>query len=149
MPLTIHDIPEIPSSLESTPPNTPTRPIIIPESPTPSPTSRPAENLRLFVDPILLERLTNTSLKTTIPKPKPTETTSDPSDVGTNLLIFETRMQEWITSLKHASQEMTNPAASDYLWTRFRNWLSSEMLKLKEQSYEHVQQNFSDKLKAL
>ena len=43
----------------------------------------------------------------------------------------------------------TNPAAFDYMWTKFRNWLSSETLKIKEQSYEQVQQNFSDKLKAI
>ena len=49
--------------------------------------------------------------------------------------------------MKHASIEMTNPAASDYLWKRFRNWLSSETLKLKEQSCETVQRNFSDMLK--
>ena len=68
------------------------------------------------------------------------------SDVGTSLFIFETGIQEWINSLKHASHEMSNPAASDYIWARFRNWLSSEMLKLKELCYEKVQQNFSDKL---
>ena len=81
----------------------------------------------------MLERLASIAHKTTIPKPKPTETTSD---VGTSLLIFETGIQEWINSLKHSSQGMTNPAASDYVWTKFRNWLSSETLKLKEQSYE-------------
>ena len=64
------------------------------------------------------------------------------------MLIFETGIQEWINSLRYASQEMTNPAASDYIWTKFRNWLSSETLKLKEQSYEQVQQNFSAKLNA-
>ena len=49
--------------------------------------------------------------------------------------------------MKYASQEMTNSAASDYLWTSFRKWLSSETHKLQEQSYEQIQQNFSDLLK--
>ncbi|KAL5059142.1 hypothetical protein RYX36_030746 [Vicia faba] len=144
MPTTILDIPQIPSSLESTPPNSPTSPIIIPDSPTPSPKSNPTDNVRLVIDLTALERLAAISHKTAIPKPKPTEPTPD---VGISLLMFETGMQKWITSLKQASLEMTNPAASDYLWTSFRNWLSSETLKLKEQSYEQVQQNFSDMLK--
>ena len=84
----------------------------------------------------MLERLASISHKTAIPKSKPTETTSD---VGTSLLIFETGIQEWIKSLKHASQKMTNPTASDYIWTSFRNWLSTETLKMKQQSYEQVQ----------
>ena len=144
MPLTILDIPQIPSSLESTPPNSPTSPIIIPESPTTSPKSNPTDNVRLVIGPTTLEWLDAISHKIAIPKPKPIETTPD---VGTSLLMFETGMQKWISSLKQASLEMTNPAASDYLWTSFRNWLSSETLKLKEQSYEQVQRNFSAKLK--
>ena len=97
----------------------------------------------LNVSLIYFECLAAITHKTAIPKPKPSEPTPD---VGTSLLMFETGIQNWITSLKQASLEMTNPAASDYLWTSFRNWLSSETLKIKVQSYEQVQQNFSDML---
>ena len=57
-------------------------------------------------------------------------------------------MQEWINSLKQASLEISNHAASDSLWERFRKWLKSETQKLKELGYERAQQNLSDQLKA-
>ena len=112
MPLTILDIPQIPSSLESTPPNSPTSPIIISDSPTPSPKSNPNDSVKLVIDQTVFERLAAITHKTAIPKPKPSEPTPD---VGTSLLMFETEMQKWITSLKQASLEMINPVASDYL----------------------------------
>ena len=34
------------------------------------------------------------------------------------------------------------------MWERFRKWLNSKTLKLKELAYEKAQQNFSDQLKA-
>ena len=57
-------------------------------------------------------------------------------------------MQEWINSLKQASLKISNPAASDSLWERFRKRLNAETLKLKELGYERAQQNFNDQLKA-
>ena len=62
-------------------------------------------------------------------------------------MIFETEVQKWITSLKQASLELIDPAASDYLWTRFRRWVYSETYKMQENSYRLVQQNFSNLLK--
>ena len=97
MPLTILDILQIPYSLESTPPNSPTSPIIIPDSPTPSPKSNPDDNAKLVIDLTVFERLAAITHKTAIPKLKPFEPTPD---VGTSLLMFETEMQKWITSLK-------------------------------------------------
>ena len=85
--MTILDIPQIPSSLESTPPNSPTSPIIIPDSPTPSPKNNPDDNIKTVIDLTIFERLAAITHKTAIPKPKPYEPSPD---VGTSLLIFET-----------------------------------------------------------
>ena len=123
LPLTIHDIQEIPSPYESTPPNTPHSPILMSDSSTASPINLPANHLRIVIDLEALDHLASTSHKIAIPKPKPTLTKSD---VGNNLFIFEIEIQEWVTSLKQASQENSNPAASDSLWDRFRKWFNSE-----------------------
>ena len=45
--------------------------------------------------------------------------------------------------------ELVDPAASDYLWTKFRRWVCSETFKLQEQSYGQAQQNFSNLLKEI
>ena len=128
-PLPILDIPEIPSPYHSTPPNTPRSPILISDSPTPSPINRPANHLRTVIDLEALDHLASTSNKISIPKLKPTITKTD---VGKNLLIFETELQEWVNSLKQASLENSNLAASDSHWDRFRKWFNSESQRLKE-----------------
>ena len=93
----------------------------------------------------MLDQLASTLNKISTPKPKPTSTKSD---VIKNLLIFEIEIQELITSLKQASQEISNPVSFDSLWERFRKWLNSETQKLEELSYERAQQKFSEQLKA-
>ena len=70
-PLSIIDIPEIQSPYHSTPPNTPRSPIIISDSPTPSPINRPADHLRIIIDLEALDHLASTTNKISIPKPKP------------------------------------------------------------------------------
>ena len=127
-PLSIIDIPEIPSPYHSTPPNTPRSTIIISDSPTPSPINRQDDHLRTIIDLEALDHLASTSHKIAIPKPKPTITKAD---VGRNLLIFETELMEWVNSLKQASLENSNPVASDSHWNRFRRWFNSESQRMK------------------
>ncbi|KAL5078627.1 hypothetical protein RYX36_007048 [Vicia faba] len=109
-PLSIHNIPEIPSPYHSTPPNTPPSPIIIYDSPSPSPINPPEDHLRTIIDLEVLDHLASNSHKIAIPKTKPTITKEY---VGRNLLIFETEIIEWVNSLKRACLEILNPAASD------------------------------------
>ena len=113
--LSIQDILEIPSPYHSTPPNTPPSPIIISDSPTPSPINHLEDHLRTVMDLEALDHLASTFHKIVIPKPKPTITKED---VGRNLLIFETELMEWVNSLKQASLENPNPTASDSQWNR-------------------------------
>ena len=55
---------------------------------------------------------------------------------------------EWVNSLKQASLENPNPAASNSRMNWFRRWFNLESQKLTKLSYKLTQQNFSDQLKA-
>ena len=119
---------QLPSSPETTPPNTPSNPIVISDSPTPSPKKNTENHSKTVIDLTILERLAAINQKTAIPKPKQ-------PDVGSSILNFETDMQKWITSLKQANLEVVDPAVSDFLWTQFRRWVCAETFKLQDQSY--------------
>ncbi|CAI8614511.1 unnamed protein product [Vicia faba] len=135
---------QLPSSPESTPPNTPKTPpspIIIFYSETPSPKQTAAKKTsenpsRTFIDLTSLDRLADLKHKIAIPKPKQ-------PDVGSGIMNFETCVQQWIASLKQVCPGMIDPAASDQLWSQFRLWVRAEALKLQDINYEQAQHNFS------